>query len=161
MRVTIDFQPGFDYKPNMDDCVEFLLGRTIDGCDGNDPNNPLNWKGGGQLMLNDQVRFAVEPRALRQPAGKTVNGGCESTYKGVFNDFTVWGAGFDGGDSGDALKNQVAGCALLPGTWSFAYGLGSDGREWTATFRTGVFQRGCVAHAILSAGGPEGCTGSG
>ena len=161
VSVSIDYKPGLDFKPNMDDCVRLLLGRDVDGCDGNDPKNPLNWKGGGQVMVNGQIRYAVTPQALRQPTITKVGGGCDSTYDFLFNAYTVWGAGFDDTDHGDALQNQLHGCALLPDTWSFDYGLGSDGREWTAKFRTGVFQKSCVGHAIGSAGGPGGCSGSG
>lgn len=69
---------------------------------------------------------------------------------------------FDSADHGDGLKKQLGGCALLPNTWSFSYGLGSDGREWTAAFRTGVFQKKCVGDAVKGAGAPNaGCSGSG
>lgn len=64
---------------------------------------------------------------------------------------------------GSGLKGQIDDCALLPKTWDFQYGLGSDGREWTAKFRTGVFQRHCVGEAGKEAGAPSdyGCRGSG
>ncbi|KAI0840949.1 hypothetical protein F5Y06DRAFT_308585 [Hypoxylon sp. FL0890] len=66
-------------------------------------------------------------------------------------------------NNGQELQNQLKGCALLPDTWSFSYGLGSDGREWTAKFRTGVFQKNCVGNAVKTAGGFKdfGCGGSG
>lgn len=69
---------------------------------------------------------------------------------------------FDSVDHGEGLKTQLGDCALLPNTWNFDYGLGSDGREWTAKFRTGVFQKRCVGNAVKSAGAPNaGCSGSG
>jgi hypothetical protein len=52
----------------------------------------------------------------------------------------VYGSHRLGGDWCKALKNQMDDCALLPGTWCFAYGVGDDGREWTAKSLTGVFQ---------------------
>lgn len=75
----------------------------------------------------------------------------------------MWGHGFASSDFGAALENQIQGCALLPDTWSFQYELGSDGREWTAKFWIGVFQRGCVGHAAILVGTPLdfGCGGSG
>lgn len=63
---------------------------------------------------------------------------------------------------GHSLK-EIKGCALLPDTWKFTYGLGDDGREWTARFRTGVFQKECVGNAVGKASGfgNFGCAGSG
>lgn len=59
------------------------------------------------------------------------------------------------------MKGQVDDCALFPDTWFFEYGNGDDGREWTAKFRTGVFQKHCVGEAIKEAGGTDGCDGPG
>lgn len=75
----------------------------------------------------------------------------------------MWGKAWAANDWGDGLKDQLEGCALLPNTWSFEYGLGLDGREWTAEFRTGLFQRHCVGDAGKTAGAPSdlGCGGSG
>lgn len=70
---------------------------------------------------------------------------------------------WDSSDHGSALYGQLKGCAILPDTWHFDYGLGDDGREWTAKFRTGVFQKKCVGHAGNAAGAQTGfgCNGSG
>ncbi|KAI1142332.1 SGNH hydrolase-type esterase domain-containing protein [Hypoxylon sp. FL0543] len=158
--VAISWQPGLDFRPNMGDCVRLLLTRLVDGCDGNDPKNPMNWKGGGRAVKG-KVTYEVTPITLRQPPPTSPGGKCDSTYKALFNEYTVWGVGWESIDSGSKLKGQLGGCALLPDTWSFSYGLGSDGREWTAKFRTGVFQKGCVGNAIKSAGGGFSCGGSG
>ncbi|KAH7194399.1 peptidase S8/S53 domain-containing protein [Fusarium oxysporum] len=66
-------------------------------------------------------------------------------------------------DHGEELNKQIKGCALLPDTWKFTYGIGDDGREWTARFRTGVFQKRCVGNAVGKASGfgDFGCAGSG
>ncbi|KAH6679328.1 hypothetical protein B0J14DRAFT_686360 [Halenospora varia] len=153
--------PG-DFKPSSDDCKMYLLSILTDGCDANDPKNPENYKGGGKETI-DNVIYEMQPNDLRQPAEKGKQGGCSSSYKALFNDNWVWGHGWDDADHGDALKDQLKGCALLPDTWHFDYGLGDDGREWTAKFRTGVFQRKCVGHAAISAGAPPSlsCSGSG
>ncbi|KAG9228525.1 hypothetical protein BJ875DRAFT_526478 [Amylocarpus encephaloides] len=109
--------------------------------------------------------------------------------KFLFNEYTVWGHGqvdfqgfhfhaprgtcsstllkfscdrFDGADHGDALKGEWKGWALLPDAWHFDCGNGDDGREWTARFRTGVFQKKSVGYAARSAGAPnDDCSGSG
>ncbi|RDL37427.1 Uncharacterized protein BP5553_04860 [Venustampulla echinocandica] len=152
--------PG-GFKPSSDDCKKYLTGQIIDACDGNDPKNPENYKGGGKETIGDVV-YEVQPQSLRQPADKGKQYGCDSSYKFLFNEYTVWGHGFDSADHGDALKGQLKGCALLPDTWHFDYGLGDDGREWTAKFRTGVFQKKCTGHAVKSAGAPnDSCSGSG
>jgi hypothetical protein len=50
---------------------------------------------------------------------------------------------------------------LITQYMELTYGLGSDGREWTATFRTGVFQKKGISDAMKSAGAPNaGCSGS-
>ena len=160
--IAIDYRPGLDFKLNQSDCVRYLLGDITDGCDGNDPANPENYKGGGSIRVSE-VNYRIEPQTLRQPASKGKQGGCSTTWQALFNDNWVWGHGFESDDWGAALKAQLQICALLPGTWDFQYGLGSDGREWTAKFRTGIWQRGCVGHAGQRAGAPSGfgCSGTG
>ncbi|RBR26811.1 uncharacterized protein FIESC28_00392 [Fusarium coffeatum] len=71
--------------------------------------------------------------------------------------------GLRNSDYGESLKAELKGCALLPDAWNFVYGLGDDGREWTARFRTGVFQKKCVGDAVgmASGFGEFGCEGSG
>ncbi|KAH6679331.1 hypothetical protein B0J14DRAFT_686368 [Halenospora varia] len=162
VSIAIDWSPSLDFKPNMEDCKKYLLDIIVDACDPNDPNNPENYKGGGSMKVGD-VTYRVNPQALRQPAADGKKGGCSSTYKVLYNENWIWGHGFANADHGDALKHALGGCALLPDTWDFQYGLGDDGREWTAKSRTGVFQRKCVGHAGTSAGAPGsfGCSGSG
>jgi hypothetical protein len=147
--------------PSEGDCETHLLAIT-DDCDGNDPNNPANYKGGGLLTVGIN-KYHIDPEALRQPASDGVKGGCDSSYKALYNEYTLWGAGWDSADYGAGLQTQVKGCALLPNTWSFSYGLGSDGREWTAKFRTGVFQKKCTGDAGKTASGIGnfGCSGTG
>ncbi|KAI0013932.1 peptidase S8/S53 domain-containing protein [Xylariaceae sp. FL0662B] len=160
--VAMEWQPGLNFKPTSDDCTRDLLGDLIDGCDANDPKDPENYKGGGSIKVGE-VTYRITPARLRQSADKGRQGGCSSTYKLAFNEYSVWGSGWATSDFGNALKDQIYDCALLPDTWRFEYGLGDDGREWTAGFRTGVFQRGCVGQAGKEAGAPEdfGCSGSG
>jgi hypothetical protein len=151
VSITIDSSSG-NPIPNESDCETHLLTIT-DGCDGNDPNNPANYKEGGLFTVGSN-KYHIDPQALRQPASDGLKGGCDSSYKALYNEYTLWGAG---------LQTQLKGCALLPNTWSFAYGLGSDGREWTAKFRTGVFQKKCAGDAGKTASGIGnfGCSGTG
>jgi hypothetical protein len=160
VSISIDVPPGTP-MPSEGDCETHLLAIT-DDCDGNDPNNPANYKGGGLLTVGIN-KYHIDPEALRQPASDGVKGGCDSSYKALYNEYTLWGAGWDSADYGAGLQTQVKGCALLPNTWSFSYGLGSDGREWTAKFRTGVFQKKCTGDAGKTASGIGnfGCSGTG
>ncbi|PSK42249.1 hypothetical protein B9Z65_4163 [Elsinoe australis] len=163
VSVSMDWAPGLDFKPNLDDCKQYLLARLTDGCDGNDPTgNPVDYKAGGSMVVGD-VTYRITPTAIRQPATDGIKARCDSTYKAAFNEYWTWGHGFASDDFGARFKHELGGCAILPDTWSFDYGLGSDGREWTAKFRTGVFQRSCVGNAFVTAGAPSGtgCNGSG
>ncbi|KAG9237195.1 peptidase S8/S53 domain-containing protein [Amylocarpus encephaloides] len=160
VSISITWAPGLPFNPNVEDCKKYL-GTIVDGCDGNEPNNPENYKGGGSIKVGE-VEYRVEPKAVRQLAAEGKTGGCRTSYKWYYNEAWMWGHGWASGDHGAALKEAVKGCALLPDTWDFQYGMGGDGREWTAKFRTGVFQNSCTGHAGTHAGAPAGfdCGGS-
>lgn len=161
--IAIEWQPGVQFTPNLDDCTKYLLQEITDGCDGDDQKgNPENFKGGGFFSVGD-VTYRITPTTLRQPPGNGKRGGCDCTYNFADTTCVIWGGGWSGADTGSALKHQLAGCALFPTGWSFDYGLGSDGREWTAHAETGIGQRDCVGHAGVSAGGPSEfvCHGNG
>lgn len=83
--------PG-GFMPNNDDCKKYLTALVIDACDGNDPKNPENYKGGGMETIGDVV-YEVQPQSSRQPAGEGKQYGCSSSYKVLFNEYTVWGHG--------------------------------------------------------------------
>lgn len=168
--VSLDF-----YQPNPDSsvlgrdaCVRYLLAEVTDGCDGNDPEgNPGNYKGGGSATLGGAI-YRVEPQTLRQPAKRATEDGhgygCDSTFKFLWNSYVVWGHGWLSGDFGKAFRDELAeNCGLDVSTWNFEYGLGDDGREWTAWFRTQPNRRSCVQWATKSVGAPEDlqCHGTG
>ncbi|KAL5593593.1 hypothetical protein FOBRF1_012695 [Fusarium oxysporum] len=134
---------------------------SVDDCYHID-NDPSDYKGGGQTVVGSS-NYQVLPGSLRSPSRYGKQAGCDSTYKFSFNDYWVWGHGWASSDHGEELNKQIKGCALLPDTWKFTYGIGDDGREWTARFRTGVFQKRCVGNAVGKASGfgDFGCAGSG
>ncbi|OIW34633.1 hypothetical protein CONLIGDRAFT_688528 [Coniochaeta ligniaria NRRL 30616] len=158
VSLGIDYAPGLDFKPNMPDCVRYMLAELTDGCDGNDPNNPENFKGGGTMKVGP-VAYQIGPQTARQPAKSGLQGGCDGTYKVLWDEFTMWGNGFASSDFGAALKGQVDDCALLPNTWDFQYGLGSDGREWGGQVPHGRVPERAGKEA--GAPGDFGCSGSG
>ena len=160
VTLSLTAEPGFSVNYNQDDCVQYLL-KSVDECSSTD-NNAANYKGGGSVTTGGTT-YAVSPGSLRAAAQLGKQAGCESTYKALYNDYWVWGHGWASSDYGESLKTELKGCALLPDTWDFVYGLGDDGREWTARFRTGVFQKKCVGDAVgmASGFGEFGCEGSG
>ncbi|OTA55115.1 hypothetical protein K449DRAFT_179580 [Hypoxylon sp. EC38] len=155
--ISIDYPPGKAFV-GQDKCSSSMK-SIVDGCDTN--NN--RYKGGGNLVDGD-VTYRLNPRANRQPASKGVNGGCGSYYKAVRQETSLWGQGWATSDFGHSILESVKNkCAAWDYTWKFEYGLGDDGREWTASFQGGVFQRGCIGHAIGDISGISGfgCQGSG
>jgi hypothetical protein len=146
---------------SKDECVQHLVGSITDGCDGNDPmGNPINYKAGGELRFGDA--YFIEPQMLvRQPARLGLNGGCSSTYKVVYTKFWVWGHGWASDDRGEVLKSRLQHHTVT--AWNFDYGLGDDGREWTATFHMPIGKKGSVEAALKAAGAPLDirCSGSG
>lgn len=161
VTLSMDLETGSSVKHNGDDCIKYLM-MAVDGCDPSSEVNPANYKAGGLITIGGD-RYRVSPGTLRSAAEKGKQAGCDSAYKVFFNEYWVWGHGWASSDNGKSLQDEVKGCALLPDTWSFEYGLGDDGREWTAKFRTGVFQKSCVGNALKTAAGIDGvgCHGSG
>jgi len=122
----------------------------------------MNWKGGGTISV-DKATYHINPTALRQPLPNTPGGSCDVQYKIIFDEFWIWGNGYASSDYGQregGLLQQIKGCDGLS-NWSFNYGLGSDGREWSAHGKLLIGKAGCVGRAIESAGGPKGVDCSG
>ncbi|MDB5910911.1 MAG: Subtilisin-like protein [Massilia sp.] len=146
-----------------DGCVRNLLEIT-DGCDGNDPvGNPANFKGGGTATLGG-AQYGIQPMAVRQPAkdGTERGCGCDCSNKWLWNDFVVWGRGWASGDFGQAFQDQIKSqCHLRYDNWRFEYGLGDDGREWTAWFRTDTSQSPCISWVAKLVGANDDFTCNG
>ena len=143
INLTITWPDG---QP-LPDCSDAL--KTIsDGCDGNDPANPMNWKGGGTVVSGD-ITWAIQPTALRQPAPKAPGGLCE----GPGLQFNLWGVGYSSEDGGSCLKTNFNGC--MGSGYSFNYGLGDDGREWTMNGWLAPGQEDCAHDVIVTCGGPS------
>ncbi|PMD34303.1 hypothetical protein L207DRAFT_547542 [Hyaloscypha variabilis F] len=86
--ITLTGPNGF--KPSLTDCTNYLLGAITEECDTSSP--PPNYKGGGTETIGNVV-YSIQPQNVRQPAAKGLQYGCDSTYKVVFNEYTVWGHG--------------------------------------------------------------------
>ncbi|TGO55961.1 hypothetical protein BCON_0084g00290 [Botryotinia convoluta] len=92
-------------------------------------------------------------------------------YKVVLDTFNIWGYKWDtsklddGGDYlyGNGLLNQLGGCGTIS-KWKFKNMTvdASNPYEWHASGQTTIWQKGCIEHAIVSAGAPAGsCSGTG
>ncbi|KAK2865064.1 hypothetical protein FQN49_003942 [Arthroderma sp. PD_2] len=162
VKIAVDWPPGMKIPFNEDACKENLK-QISDDCDGNDPENPMDYKGGGTITVEPKTLYHITPLAPRQPLPNKPGGSCDVRYKFFLDEFWIWGNGYATSDYGQkekGLMQQLKGCRSLT-HWRFEYGLGSDGREWSATGRVLIGKAGCVARAIASAGGPKGVDCSG
>ncbi|KAI9780368.1 MAG: hypothetical protein M1816_003096 [Peltula sp. TS41687] len=63
VSIAITWPPGLpDFKPSEEDCNKFVGAMIMDGCDGNDPRNPKNYKHGGTVGVG-QVTYEIKPTA--------------------------------------------------------------------------------------------------
>lgn len=76
-----------------DECLESFK-RIIHGCDGNDPENPLNWKFGG-IWKRDQYTYTVNVKRTNRPWPlKKPYGVCEGRNQGLYSKFAIAGMFF-------------------------------------------------------------------
>jgi hypothetical protein len=109
----------------------------LDGCDGNDPENPLNWKFGGELVEGSYTYSISITRTNRPfPVITYPQQKCTSWYKGLWDQYDIYGAGWATWDSGQSsLKPNSTSCFGLGLTgWNFEYydKPDKDGYEWHA-----------------------------
>ncbi|KAI2778250.1 SGNH hydrolase-type esterase domain-containing protein [Daldinia loculata] len=162
---TSEFASAF----NHDECIESME-RIINGCDGNDPNNPMNWKFGG-TWKRGEYRYTVNVKRDNRPWPPITKpyGKCDGGYHAVYSAYTMYGAGWSSWDSGqDTIIPKMKGCLGLGITsWKFQYfdEPDSDGMEWKASFHTPIFVNNrCFKNnkvAIGAGGFTDGCGGSG
>jgi hypothetical protein len=65
VSIAVDWPSGSTIPFNEADCDTYL-NTVSDGCDGNDPSNHMNWKGGGTIYVN-KASYHIDPKATRQP----------------------------------------------------------------------------------------------
>lgn len=149
------------------ECVE-SMGRIINGCDGNDPKNPMDWKFGGEWVRGDYT-FQVNPAGTRPwPVIQSPGGTCKGWYHGIYSSYTIEGYGFSDHDHGqDTLLSKAKSCVGGGITsWNFDYydTPTKDGYEWKATFSTPIWVRArCFKNnkVQFGAGGfTDGCGGN-
>lgn len=116
--------------------------RIINSCDGNDPNNPLNWKFGGKYVRGS-YRYEINPKKDRKLFTRT-DGSCQGWYKFLFSSYTIYGQGWAGWDYGQETLMPKAKSCIGGGltAWEFEYydkPEDHDGWEWRAFFRTPIW----------------------
>ncbi|KAM5444295.1 hypothetical protein MferCBS31731_000812 [Microsporum ferrugineum] len=153
---------------NKKECLESFE-RIIHGCDGNDVNNPLNWKFGGMWRRGEYTYELNVKRENRPWPLKSPYGFCEGIYRAIYSSYTLKGAGFSSWDSGqETLVPNMKSCFGLGLTaYNFKYFSepDKDGMEWEVTFKTPIWvQARCFNNnkVVFAAGGfTNGCRGTG
>jgi hypothetical protein len=75
---------------DKDKCVE-SFDRIVNGCDGNDPENPLNWKFGGQWRRGE-YNYEINVKRTNRPWPlKEAYGSCKGWYKVLFGSYEIYG----------------------------------------------------------------------
>ncbi|PYH81906.1 SGNH hydrolase, partial [Aspergillus uvarum CBS 121591] len=143
------------------------VNRILDGCDGNDPKNPMNWKFGGNYVNGAFTYNIAMSRTNRPyPAPTAPSAKCQGRYKAVLTRYNIRGAGWATWDSGQkTLRPNSTHCfgKGLTG-WSFKYFDEPDenGYEWLAKFNSPIWTEArCYSNNKVqkAAGGPtdDGC----
>jgi hypothetical protein len=145
------------------------MSRIINGCDGNDPENPMDWKFGGEWQRG---RFTYQVNPTRDnrpwPFPKEPWGSCKGWYHGLWSSYVIRGKGWATNDWGqDTLEPSARSCIGGGLTlWRFKYfpEPDADGNEWQADFNTPIWVRSrCFKNnkAVREAGGyTDGCGGN-
>ena len=150
-----------------EECRE-SMDRIINSCDGNDPDNPMNWKFGGQWQRGDHY-WEVTALADRRPWPplKEAVGDCEGWWHGVWSSYELYGGGWSGYDYGQkTLLPAAEACAGESSLWEFEYldEATKEGYEWKANFNHLVLVRAkCYSNnkvAFKAGGFTDGCDGN-
>ena len=178
----MNWPSGLDFKLKEDECNKYMGAEIMDGessptttlkqhmtndfalgCDGNDPENPMNWKAGGSLQV-DKVEYLIVPVASRPTAPKNTWAHCDTRYDFLYDSYWIQGGGWGTLDGGKGLMDNLNGCA--GSAYDFKYepdGEGKTPQEWSLSGRSPIWKKGCITDAIKAAGGPSdiGCSGNG
>lgn len=142
--------------------------RIINGCDGNDKANPMDWKFGGQWVRGDNT-WEITAMADKRPWPpiQKPDGECHGWYHGVWSSYEIYGSGFSTYDYGQkTLLPNINHCAGDSTLWKFHYldPPSKEGYEWKATFDDLIWVRArCFANnkVVRAAGGfTNGCGGN-
>ncbi|KAF3937898.1 hypothetical protein ABW19_dt0208935 [Dactylella cylindrospora] len=121
-------------KPSPESCIIYFQNLLLDGCDGNDPNNPLNYKGGGTISRADPdghrrygIYYTIQPLGYHKRVLKRRRGQCYRWEGTNGLKIHMRGAGWAGEDGLKDLKAAInEACDHAVTTW--------QARDW-ATVR--------------------------
>ena len=144
------------------------MGRIINGCDGNHPANPMDWKFGGQWVRGENTWEVTAMANYRPwPPIQKPDGTCDGWYHGGWSSYEIYGKGFSTYDYGQqTLLPNINHCAGDASLWTFDYlnPPTEEGYEWHATFDDLVWVRArCFGNnkVVQAAGGfTNGCGGN-
>jgi hypothetical protein len=167
-KVTLLKDGVGDSEFSKSECKD-SIDRIINSCDGNDDDNPMNWKFGGEWQRGRFV-YQVNPKRDNRPWPVIQEpwGSCKGWYHGVWSSYVIKGKGWATNDWGQdtllpSAKDCIGGGLTL---WKFKYydEPDEDGNEWQADFDTPIWVRSrCFKNnkAVKEAGGyTDGCGGN-
>ncbi|KAK4143162.1 SGNH hydrolase-type esterase domain-containing protein [Dichotomopilus funicola] len=167
-KVTLEKDGAGSAEYSKAECKD-SMSRIINGCDGNDPDNPMDWKFGGEWKRG-RFTYQVNPQRENRPwpPPKETSGNCKGWYHGVWSSYVIKGQGWATNDWGqDTLEPAASDCIGGGLTlWRFKYfdEPDEDGMEWQADFNTPIWVRSrCFKNnkAVKEAGGyTDGCGGN-
>lgn len=143
------------------------VNRILDGCDGNNDENPMNWKSGG-TYANGPFTYNIAPVRTNRPfpAPKVPSAKCTGVNHYLWHRYNIRGAGWATWDKGQkTLRGNSTRCFGLGLTgWWFEYfdKPDSDGYEWLAKFNSPIATEArCYSNNKVQkwSGGPsdDGC----
>ncbi|KAL8930236.1 MAG: hypothetical protein Q9208_000853 [Pyrenodesmia sp. 3 TL-2023] len=153
---------------DKNECLE-SFDRIVNGCDGNDPENPMGWKFGGRYVRGEYTYEVNVKRDNRPwPPIKEPRGDCKGWYKVFYSDYKLHGAGWATWDKGEeTLRPNIKGCLGLGITaWKFEYydQPDKDGNEWGLSVNLPIWVRSrCFKNdkvQAASGGSTDGCGGN-
>lgn len=146
----IDLAPGAKF--DKDKCKD-SFSTIIHGCDTDSESNPMNWKGGGRWLRDENEYKLNIKRENRTPRPKKPFGHCEGWYKVTYSDYHIQGkhsspinlqptnrmcvgAGFISWDGKNDLWHAINDCAPGITHYYFKYFDEPDenGHEWESPF---------------------------
>lgn len=118
--------------------------NILSNCDGNDPNNPLDWKFGGTLVEGSYT-YSIDIKRTNRPwpVPKVPTQSCHGQYWGVLSAYDIYGTGFSSWDNGQttlapAIKSCIGG-GLTKYSLTYFDAPDSNGYEWKAHFQTPIW----------------------
>ncbi|KAF3183462.1 hypothetical protein TWF225_000201 [Orbilia oligospora] len=151
-------------KPQAEICIYYFRSILLDGCDGNDPNNPLNWKGGGSFTAVDQrgiyrrqIYYEIEAIGRRKNTIKQRLAQCFKQVQDNKAKLFVRGAGW-AGDIGlvDLKRNVNEACGGIVEYWEPVSTINKAGEyEWQLDLGIPADQEKCFLEVVRRNYGAE------